>query len=71
MPLPSSAVEVAQLPTQNEEDIDSDEDDSVVDFEDESDDISRSFSDEDEVLEIVDTTPLPHNGCRPPKKRRI
>lgn len=24
-----------------------------------------------EVLEIVDTTPLPHNGCRPPKKRRI
>lgn len=50
----SSAVEVAQLPTQNEEDIDSDEDDSVVDFEDESDDISRSFSDEDEVMEIID-----------------
>ena len=24
-----------------------------------------------EVLEIVDITPLPHNGCRPPKKRRI
>ena len=24
-----------------------------------------------EVLEIVDTTPLPHNGCRPPKARRI
>lgn len=24
-----------------------------------------------EVLEIVDTTPLPHNGCRPPKQRRI
>jgi len=24
-----------------------------------------------EVLEIVDTTPLPHNGCRPPKKRRV
>jgi small subunit ribosomal protein S11 len=24
-----------------------------------------------EVLEIVDITPMPHNGCRPPKKRRI
>jgi small subunit ribosomal protein S11 len=24
-----------------------------------------------EVAEIVDTTPLPHNGCRPPKARRI
>lgn len=24
-----------------------------------------------EVVEIVDTTPLPHNGCRPPKARRI
>ena len=24
-----------------------------------------------EVTEIVDTTPLPHNGCRPPKARRI
>ena len=24
-----------------------------------------------EVLEIVDVTPMPHNGCRPPKKRRI
>lgn len=24
-----------------------------------------------EVMEIVDVTPLPHNGCRPPKKRRI
>jgi small subunit ribosomal protein S11 len=24
-----------------------------------------------EVLEIVDVTPLPHNGCRPPKARRI
>lgn len=23
------------------------------------------------VTEIVDTTPVPHNGCRPPKKRRI
>lgn len=24
-----------------------------------------------EVTEIMDVTPLPHNGCRPPKKRRI
>jgi len=24
-----------------------------------------------EVLEIIDVTPLPHNGCRPPKKRRV
>ncbi len=24
-----------------------------------------------EVSEIVDVTPLPHNGCRPPKRRRI
>ena len=24
-----------------------------------------------EVMEINDVTPLPHNGCRPPKKRRV
>jgi small subunit ribosomal protein S11 len=24
-----------------------------------------------EVLSITDVTPLPHNGCRPPKKRRV
>lgn len=24
-----------------------------------------------EVMEIVDVTPLPHNGCRPPKARRV
>jgi small subunit ribosomal protein S11 len=24
-----------------------------------------------EVMEIVDVTPMPHNGCRPPKKRRV
>jgi small subunit ribosomal protein S11 len=24
-----------------------------------------------EVTEIVDVTPQPHNGCRPPKKRRV
>jgi small subunit ribosomal protein S11 len=24
-----------------------------------------------EVTEIIDVTPLPHNGCRPPKRRRI
>ena len=24
-----------------------------------------------EVTKIIDTTPLPHNGCRPPKRRRV
>jgi len=24
-----------------------------------------------EVTEIQDITPLPHNGCRPPKRRRV
>ena len=24
-----------------------------------------------EVMEIVDVTPLPHNGCRPAKRRRV
>ncbi|MBX3102825.1 MAG: 30S ribosomal protein S11 [Bacteroidetes bacterium] len=24
-----------------------------------------------EVYKITDTTPIPHNGCRPPKKRRV
>jgi small subunit ribosomal protein S11 len=24
-----------------------------------------------EVTEIIDITPLPHNGCRPPKHRRV
>ena len=24
-----------------------------------------------EVMEIMDVTPLPHNGCRPPKRRRV
>jgi small subunit ribosomal protein S11 len=24
-----------------------------------------------EVTEIVDVTPMPHNGCRPPKTRRV
>lgn len=24
-----------------------------------------------EVIEIRDVTPLPHNGCRPPKRRRV
>lgn len=23
------------------------------------------------VTEIIDVTPIPHNGCRPPKRRRI
>lgn len=24
-----------------------------------------------EVGEIIDVTPIPHNGCRPPKRRRV
>lgn len=24
-----------------------------------------------DIAEIVDVTPLPHNGCRPPKRRRV
>ena len=24
-----------------------------------------------EIKEIVDVTPMPHNGCRPPKRRRV
>ena len=24
-----------------------------------------------EIQNIVDVTPIPHNGCRPPKKRRV
>jgi small subunit ribosomal protein S11 len=24
-----------------------------------------------EVTEIIDITPMPHNGCRPPKKRKV
>ncbi|HPQ08210.1 MAG TPA: 30S ribosomal protein S11 [Bacteroidia bacterium] len=24
-----------------------------------------------EVTEIIDVTPIPHNGCRPPKQRRV
>ena len=24
-----------------------------------------------EVSSIIDTTPIPHNGCRPPKRRRV
>ena len=23
------------------------------------------------VTEIIDVTPIPHNGCRPPKRRRV
>ncbi len=23
------------------------------------------------IMNIVDVTPIPHNGCRPPKKRRV
>ncbi|MDO4189316.1 MAG: 30S ribosomal protein S11, partial [Lachnospiraceae bacterium] len=24
-----------------------------------------------EVVSITDVTPVPHNGCRPPKRRRV
>ncbi|MFX9740660.1 30S ribosomal protein S11, partial [Acinetobacter baumannii] len=24
-----------------------------------------------EVISIKDVTPMPHNGCRPPKQRRV
>ncbi|MDA3817673.1 MAG: 30S ribosomal protein S11 [Prolixibacteraceae bacterium] len=24
-----------------------------------------------QITEIIDVTPLPHNGCRPPKRRRV
>lgn len=24
-----------------------------------------------EITEIIDLTPIPHNGCRPPKRRRV
>ncbi|HRU39781.1 MAG TPA: 30S ribosomal protein S11, partial [Candidatus Goldiibacteriota bacterium] len=24
-----------------------------------------------EIVLIKDVTPIPHNGCRPPKKRRV
>lgn len=24
-----------------------------------------------EVIQIIDRTPIPHNGCRPPKRRRV
>ncbi|MCC6704265.1 MAG: 30S ribosomal protein S11 [Thermomicrobiales bacterium] len=24
-----------------------------------------------QVISIADTTPIPHNGCRPPKRRRV
>ena len=24
-----------------------------------------------EISEIIDITPMPHNGCRPPKRRRV
>jgi small subunit ribosomal protein S11 len=23
------------------------------------------------IVNIIDVTPIPHNGCRPPKKRRV
>lgn len=29
--------------------------------------IARKF----EIVDITDVTPIPHNGCKPPKKRRV
>jgi small subunit ribosomal protein S11 len=23
------------------------------------------------IMSIMDVTPIPHNGCRPPKRRRV
>lgn len=32
----------------------------------------RGVTEEDiAITEIIDVTPLPHNGCRPPKRRRV
>ena len=31
----------------------------------------RELSNHFKVLSITDKTPVPHNGCRPPKKRRV
>lgn len=33
--------------------------------------IREIYNNEIEIAEIVDITPIPHNGCRPPKRRRI
>ena len=33
--------------------------------------IRALHNNEIEVVEIVDVTPIPHNGCRPPKRRRV
>ncbi|MDD3876299.1 MAG: 30S ribosomal protein S11 [Bacteroidales bacterium] len=33
--------------------------------------IRSIFTNGIEVSEIKDVTPLPHNGCRPPKRRRV
>jgi ribosomal protein S11 len=32
---------------------------------------SEPFITQIEVTEIIDVTPTPHNGCRPPKRRRV
>ncbi|MEH0008087.1 MAG: 30S ribosomal protein S11 [Flavobacteriales bacterium] len=33
--------------------------------------IRALHNNEIDVVEIVDVTPIPHNGCRPPKRRRV
>ncbi|MDR0385054.1 MAG: 30S ribosomal protein S11 [Prevotellaceae bacterium] len=31
----------------------------------------RKINEKIEVMEIIDVTPIPHNGCRPPGRRRV
>lgn len=33
--------------------------------------IRTLHNNEIQVTEIIDITPIPHNGCRPPKRRRV
>ena len=42
-------------------------------IEDVRNNVEKMLSDEEpsKVTEIIDVTPMPHNGCRPPKRRRV
>ena len=31
----------------------------------------RALGDDFKVTALIDVTPIPHNGCRPPKRRRV
>ncbi len=31
----------------------------------------RALGDDFKITALIDVTPIPHNGCRPPKKRRV